>query len=88
MFYGIIIVSTLVGVFVNFIGVGPIALLYYSAALNGLLAPPLMVIILLMGNNKKILGKHTNSHLSNVLGITITLIMSAVAVGLLWSLFG
>lgn len=88
MFYGVIVVSTLIGVLVNFIGIGPIQLLYYSAALNGLLAPPLMIVILLIGNNKKILGKHTNSRLSNTLGIIITFVMSVVALGLLWSLFG
>lgn len=87
MFYGLIVVCTLIGVLINFLGIGPITLLYYSAALNGVLAPPLMIIILLIGNNKNVLGKRTNSRLSNALGIFITAAMGAVAVGLLWSLF-
>ncbi|HWP61828.1 MAG TPA: divalent metal cation transporter [Candidatus Paceibacterota bacterium] len=85
MFYGVIVVCTLVGIFINFIGIGPIALLYYSAALNGVLAPPLMLIILFIGNNKKILGDRTNGALSNILGIAITLAMAAVALLLLWN---
>ncbi len=87
MFYGIIVVSIVAGVLINFVGIAPMTLLYYSAALNGVLAPPLMVIILLLGNNKKILGKRTNSRLSNVLGIFITAAMGVVALGLVWSFF-
>ncbi len=87
MFYGVIVVSTMIGVLINFIGIDPITLLYYSAALNGVLAPPLMVIILMIGNNKKILGARTNSALSNTLGIFITVAMGMVGVALLWTFF-
>lgn len=87
-FYGIIIVATLVGLLVNLSPIGPMQMLYYSAVLNGLLAPPLLILILLISNNKKILGTHTNGRLSNVLGIAITLIMGAVAVALLVSFLG
>lgn len=87
-FYGIIITATLVGLCVNLSPIGPMQMLYYSAILNGLLAPPLLVLILLIGNNKKILGKHTNNRLSNALGIAITLIMSAIALALLVSFLG
>ncbi len=86
MFYGIIIVSMVIGMLINFLGIDPIALLYYSAALNGMLAPPLLVIILLVGNNKKILGNRTNSLLSNVFGISITVIMGVVALALIWTM--
>ena len=86
MFYGVIVVSTLVGLFVNLLDIDPITLLYYSAALNGVLAPPLMVIILIIGNNKRILGTQTNGALSNTLGIIITAVMGAVALLLVWSL--
>lgn len=87
LFYGVIVVATLIGLFVNLLNIDPITLLYYSAALNGVLAPPLMVIILVIANNKHILGKRTNGALSNTLGIFITAAMGAVALTLLWTLF-
>lgn len=86
-FYGVIIIATLVGVLVNFTSIDPMLLLYYSAVLNALLAPPLLVVILLICNNKNILGKYTNSRLSNVFGWIITAIMSAVTLLLLGSFF-
>lgn len=87
MFYGIIVASTLVGLLVNLVNIDPITLLYYSAALNGILAPPLLVIILVIANNKRILGKQTNGILSNTLGLFITAAMGASALALLWTLF-
>ncbi len=62
-------------------------MLYYAAMLNGVLAPPLMILILFIANNTKILGKHTNSWFSNTLGIFITILMSAISLGLIYSLF-
>jgi NRAMP (natural resistance-associated macrophage protein)-like metal ion transporter len=86
-FYIIIIFSLIIGMAVNIIDINPITMLYYSAILNGLLAPPLMILILLIGNNKKILKNHTNGKLGNILGISITTIMSALTIYFLYSLF-
>jgi len=85
-FYGVIAAATLIGLLVNFTAIGPMTMLYYSAMLNGVLAPPLLIIILLIANNKKILGEHTNSVLSNILGWTITAIMSAIALGFIFAI--
>ena len=85
-FYGIIALATLVGFFVNFSGIGAITMLYYAAILNGVLAPPLIIIILYIGNNKKILGAHTNSKRSNVLGVVIAAVMSLIALALIYTL--
>jgi len=82
-FYLIIALVTALGLLVNFIHISPMLMLYYSAVVNGVLAPPLMVILLLIGNNKKIMGAHTNSWISNAALISITTVMAAVAVGLL-----
>jgi NRAMP (natural resistance-associated macrophage protein)-like metal ion transporter len=58
----------------------PIRLLFWSAILNGLLAPPLMVLVMLVGSNPKIMGAHTSGVTLNVLGWTATLLMTAAAV--------
>lgn len=85
-FYIVIILATLLGVLVNFTPIKPFQMLYYTAILNGVCAPPLMVLILLIGNNKKIMGEYSNSKSSNILGWTITVIMSIAAIALIWSL--
>jgi Mn2+/Fe2+ NRAMP family transporter len=86
-FYGIITLATLVGLLVNFIGIPPFKMLYYTAVLNGVVAPPLMILILLIANNKRIMGTNTNSRLSNIFGVIITGIMSLAGIALLVSYF-
>jgi len=81
-FYIAIILATLVGLGLVFVGVNPVAALYYSAVINGVVAVPLLVIIFLIGNNKKILGERTSGKLSNSLLILTALLMGAAAAGL------
>jgi len=82
LFYGVIIVSTLVGVAINFIGINPIRALVLAAIINGFLAPPLLVAIMLVANNRQIMGRHVNSRWANILGWTTTLVMFLAALGL------
>ena len=81
-FYIAIILATLVGLGLVFVGVDPVAALYYSAVINGVVAVPLLVIIFLIGNNKKILGERISGKLSNSLLIITALLMGAAAAGL------
>ncbi len=76
-FYGILSISILVGVLLNFVDIDPILLLYYAAVLNGILAAPLLVIILFVANNKKILGDKVNGMWSNIL-VTVTAVIMAI----------
>ncbi len=86
-FYGIIALSLFAGIGVNFLGIPPFRLLYYTAALNGIVAPILIVLILIICNNKKIMGSYINSPLQNILGVAIALIMSIAATALLVTSF-
>jgi NRAMP (natural resistance-associated macrophage protein)-like metal ion transporter len=81
-FYIAIILATLVGLGLVFVGVDPVAALYYSAVINGVVAVPLLVIIFLIGNNKQILGERTSGKLSNALLILTALLMGGAAAGL------
>ncbi len=81
-FYAVMSFAMLVGFLVNFLGIPPFEMLYYTAILNGLAAPILLILILMISNNKKIMGKHTNGILSNILGIFITTIMAAAGIAL------
>jgi len=59
-FYGVIIVATLIGLSLNFIGIDPIKALVYGAVINGVVAVPLIFIITLIARNKHILGQYTS----------------------------
>ncbi len=85
-FYAIIIVSTLVGVLINFVGINPIRALLLAAIINGFLAPPLLVAIMLVANNRHIMGDRVNGRWSNILGWTTTVVMfvAALALVLTW----
>lgn len=66
-FYGIIIVSTLIGLVINFIGIDPIKTLIYAAVFNGLAAIPLIFLIRQISRDPKIMGKYSGGQLSNLL---------------------
>lgn len=86
-FYGVIIVAVVIGIIINFLPIKPFQMLYYTAIINGIAAPPLMVLVMLISNNKKIMGKYSNSTFSNIMGWIITVIMAIASIGLLVSLF-
>lgn len=82
LFYGMIVVSTLIGVLVNFVGINPIRALFLTAVINGFLAPPLLVVIMLIANNRKIMGERVNGFWTNVGGWVTTAVMFAAAIAL------
>ena len=86
-FYISIIVSLLVGLSLDFLGVSPIKALLFTAIAYGLTAPILIAIILHIGNNKEIMKENTNSKLSNILGFITLLIMTVAAIALIYFLF-
>jgi NRAMP (natural resistance-associated macrophage protein)-like metal ion transporter len=81
-FYLAIGAATLVGTLINFLGINPIKALFWTAVINGFLAPPLLVLIMLIANNEKIMGERVNSLRTNIMGWTTTFIMFVVAVAL------
>jgi NRAMP (natural resistance-associated macrophage protein)-like metal ion transporter len=85
-FYTIIIISLLLGLSLNYIGISPIDALIYTAVLYGLTAPVLIAIILHISNNKQIMGLHVNGKLANLMGITALLVMTVAAIVLVYFL--
>jgi Mn2+/Fe2+ NRAMP family transporter len=79
-------VSILVGLALDFAGLNAVKMLFWSAILNGLLAPPLVIIVVLLTSDRKVMGNRTNSPSMQALGWTCATIMSAAAIGLLVSL--
>jgi NRAMP (natural resistance-associated macrophage protein)-like metal ion transporter len=85
-FYGIIVFSTMIGFTIDLIGINPIKALYYTAILNGIVAPPLLLLIMLISNNHNIMKDKVNSRISNALGWITTAAMTLAAVALLLTL--
>lgn len=62
-FYALILVSTGVGVALDFIGINPVKALYWTAVINGLLAPFLLVAILVVAADRKLMQGQPSSRL-------------------------
>lgn len=78
-FYFVIIVSILFGLALNFFDINPIAALYYSAFLNGVIALPLLIAIMIVSDDKKIMGRETNPPWVRFFGwLSIVFIASAI----------
>lgn len=86
-FYGVIIVSMVVGLLLNFIGLDPIKALIYSAILNCIVAPVVLVFIVLISSNKKVMANHVSSPLQKTIGWTVVGIMFIVAIATVFALF-
>lgn len=85
-FYGIIIISMIFGLLLNFIGLDPIKTLIYSAVLNGIVAPVVLVLIVMLSSNKKIMGEWHNTPFIKFMGWLVTLIMVIAGSATIWSI--
>ena len=81
-FYGVIAASTLVGVILDFAGINPISALFWTAVINGVVAPPLLVVVMLVANNKRVMGTRTNGPATNIIGWLAAIIMFAAAIAM------
>lgn len=85
-FYAIIIVSTFVGLLLNFIGINPVKALIFAAVLNGVAAVPLLFLVIKISSNAEIMGEFKNGILSRfVLWLTF-LAMGAAAIAMFFTL--
>jgi len=87
-FYAVVALSMAIGMVLNWFHLNAVAMLFWSAVLNGLLAPPLIVLVLLLTSDPKVMGVHANGPLLKTLGWITAAAMSFCAAGLivLWLL--
>jgi NRAMP (natural resistance-associated macrophage protein)-like metal ion transporter len=81
-FYLVIIVSTLIGLVMDFLQINPLRALYWTAIINGLLAPFLMVAILLVALDRTVMKGQPSSGSSAVVVAIATLLMFGAAIGM------
>src|ERR1700687_2983080 len=78
-FYIVIIISLLLSLGINYLGIRPIKALFYT--------PILIAIVLHISNNKKIMQGNTNGKLSNFLGILTLIAITTAAIMLIYFQF-
>jgi Mn2+/Fe2+ NRAMP family transporter len=81
-FYLVILLSTGVGVGLDFAGINPVKALYLTAVINGLLAPFLLVGILMVASNGKLMQGQPSSRLGFVVVVVTTVAMFAAGVAM------
>ena len=82
-FYGVMGVAMAMGLALDYMGLNAVKMLFWSAVINGLLAPPLILLVILLTSNRRVMGKHVNSPALRYLGWATFLVMTAAAAGML-----
>src|SRR5580693_5728419 len=82
-FYALILVSTAAGVALDFIGINPVKALYWTAVINGLLAPFLLVAILIVAGDKKLMQGQPSSRVGWIVVAITTAAMFVAGVAML-----
>ena len=81
-FYAVVICSTLLGMALDFAKISPVKALFYTAVINGLIAPFLLLGVLLIACDRKVMCGQPTSRLSILSVALTTLLMFAAAVGM------
>ena len=81
-FFLVITLATVIGVAINLLGFDPIQALFYSAVVNGFVAPPLLAMIVLLGSDRSIMGPATSGRGSRVVTWATVVCMTFAAAAL------
>ena len=86
-FYGVILLSVAIGICSDFLKINPMKFLFWSAVINGVLAPFLLCGILLIAGDRTIMKQQTSSVLNRtVVGVT-TAVMFAAALAMFYGIW-
>lgn len=81
-FYGVILVSTILGIILHFTPVDAMRALFWSAVINGILVVPIIAALLLLAANRAVMGAFAPRRWLVGLGWATAVVMAASAVGL------
>jgi NRAMP (natural resistance-associated macrophage protein)-like metal ion transporter len=82
-FYAVLAAAMTIGLVINYTGLDAVKMLFWSAVVNGVLAPPLILLVILLTSDRKVMGDQVSSRMERTLGWVTFAIMTAAAVGLL-----
>ena len=78
-FYGVIAISVMLALVIQFSPISPMKALFWSAVINGIVAVPLMVVILLLVSKESVMGKYVAPMYLRILGWIATGVMACAA---------
>ena len=79
-FYGIIAISVLAALAIQYSPISPMKALFWSAVINGVVAVPLLVVILLLASKESVMGQYVAPRYLQVMGWMTTGVMGFAAV--------
>jgi len=86
-FYTVIGIAMALGLGLDYAGLNAIKMLFWSAVLNGALAPPLLILVVLLTSRADVMGEHRNGPLLRWLGWTCAIVMLLATVIMLVTAF-
>lgn len=86
-FYGTIMISMMVGLGINFIGLDPIKALIYAAVGNAIVAPIVLCTIVIISSNQRLMGDWVNHKFTTFIGWVITILMALAGIAALLTAF-
>jgi Mn2+/Fe2+ NRAMP family transporter len=81
-FYGVVILSTVLGIAMDYLDVNPVKALFWTAIINGLLAPFLLTGIVMAASDRKLMNGQPSSMISRVAVAAITLVMFGAGIAM------
>lgn len=69
-------------------GINPIQIIIVAQAANGLLLPIIAIFLMIVMNNRRLMGRHRNGTIANILGWIVCAIVTGLAVYQLTDIFG
>jgi len=81
-FYAIVAAAMILGLVLDYVGFNAVKMLFWSAVLNGVLAPPLIVLVVLLTSSQKIMGDRANPPVLKWLGWATAVVMAVAAVAM------
>lgn len=82
-FYAVVTIAMVVGLVLDVVGFNAVAMLFWSAVVNGVLAPPLIMLVLVLTSDREVMGERANPFLLRWVGWATAATMSAAAVAMI-----
>ncbi|MDG4892200.1 divalent metal cation transporter [Mesorhizobium sp. WSM4976] len=79
-FYGVITVSILAALVIQYLPISPMKALFWSAVINGVVAVPLMVVVILLASSRSVMGPFASGRAIVILGWVATAVMAGASI--------
>lgn len=81
-FYAVMGAAMILGLALDYAGINAVKMLFWSAVLNGVLAPPLIALVVVLTSSKQVMGSRANPPILKWLGWATAVIMAAAAIAM------